>query len=172
MNSIDLCCHWVEWKYTEMKNNHTYTFIYQHGKVKYTWHGFQCLLLLYESVRELRKMHDIAIIVHKIIWLSLLWEMAWNLFRFPEKLRKNHTLHVCFINDPYQERDCERLRQVDSTQAGVVQWLWSSVWKWKVKDWVNFSLTHWGRVMHICVGNLTIIGSDNGLSPGRHQAII
>ena len=25
---------------------------------------------------------------------------------------------------------------------------------------------------HICVGNLTIIGSDNGLSPSRHQAII
>ena len=25
---------------------------------------------------------------------------------------------------------------------------------------------------HICVVNLTIIGSDNGLSPGRHQAII
>ena len=24
----------------------------------------------------------------------------------------------------------------------------------------------------ICVGNLTIIGSDNGLSPGRRQAII
>ena len=33
-------------------------------------------------------------------------------------------------------------------------------------------LTHWGRVMHICVGNLTIFGSDNGLSPGRCQAII
>ena len=25
-------------------------------------------------------------------------------------------------------------------------------------------LTHWGRVTHICVGKLTIIGSDNGLS--------
>ena len=24
---------------------------------------------------------------------------------------------------------------------------------------------------HICAGNLTIIGSDNGLSPGRRQAI-
>ena len=36
--------------------------------------------------------------------------------------------------------------------------------------WEN--LTHWGRVMHICVGNLTIIGSDNGLSPCRRQAII
>ena len=33
-------------------------------------------------------------------------------------------------------------------------------------------LTHWGRVTHICVVNLTIIGSDNGLSPGRRQAII
>ena len=33
-------------------------------------------------------------------------------------------------------------------------------------------LTHWGRVMHICVGKLTIIGSDNGLSPQRRQAII
>ena len=32
--------------------------------------------------------------------------------------------------------------------------------------------THWGRVTHICVGKLTITGSDNGLSPGRRQAII
>ena len=32
-------------------------------------------------------------------------------------------------------------------------------------------LTHWGRVTHVCVGNLAIIGSDNGLSPGRRQAI-
>ena len=31
-------------------------------------------------------------------------------------------------------------------------------------------LTHWGRVTHICVGNLTITGSGNGLSPGRRQA--
>ena len=33
-------------------------------------------------------------------------------------------------------------------------------------------LTHWGRVTHICVDKLTKIGSDNGLSPGRRQAII
>ena len=33
-------------------------------------------------------------------------------------------------------------------------------------------LTHWDRVTHICVSNLTIIGSDNGLSPCRRQAII
>ena len=33
-------------------------------------------------------------------------------------------------------------------------------------------LTHWGRATHICVGKPTSIGSDNGLSPGRRQAII
>ena len=33
-------------------------------------------------------------------------------------------------------------------------------------------LTHGGRVTHICVCYLTIIGSDNGLLPGRHQVII
>ena len=33
-------------------------------------------------------------------------------------------------------------------------------------------LIHWGRVAHICVGKLTIIDSDNGLSAGRRQAII
>ena len=33
-------------------------------------------------------------------------------------------------------------------------------------------LTHWCRVTHICVGKLTIIGSDNGLSPGMCQANI
>ena len=38
-------------------------------------------------------------------------------------------------------------------------------------QWVN-TLTHWGRVKHICVSKLTIIGSDNGLSPRRRQAII
>ena len=42
---------------------------------------------------------------------------------------------------------------------------------------INFSLnftplTHWGWVTHICVSKQTTIGSDNGLSPGRRQAII
>ena len=36
----------------------------------------------------------------------------------------------------------------------------------------NDILTHWGRVTHMCVDKLTIICSNNGLSPGRRQAII
>ena len=34
------------------------------------------------------------------------------------------------------------------------------------------ALTYWDQETHICVGKLTIKGIDNGLSPGRHQAII
>ena len=33
-------------------------------------------------------------------------------------------------------------------------------------------LIHWGWVTHVFVGNLTTIGSDNGLLPYRRQAII
>ena len=34
------------------------------------------------------------------------------------------------------------------------------------------SITHWDRVTKICVGKQTIIGSDNGLSLERRQAIV
>ena len=33
-------------------------------------------------------------------------------------------------------------------------------------------LIHWGRVTHICVSKITIIGLDNALSPDRRQVII
>ena len=33
-------------------------------------------------------------------------------------------------------------------------------------------LIHWYRMKHICISELTITGSDNGLAPGRRQAII
>ena len=38
-------------------------------------------------------------------------------------------------------------------------------------DPTRHTLTHWGWVTHICISKVTI-GSDNGLSPGRRQAII
>ena len=45
--------------------------------------------------------------------------------------------------------------------------LWCGKQKWTTMITGASVLTHWDRVTHICVGNLTIIGSDNG----RHQAI-
>ena len=47
------------------------------------------------------------------------------------------------------------------------------VWKCHLQNVSHFPLvlTHWGRVMHICVSNLITTGSVNGLLPGRHQDI-
>ena len=43
-------------------------------------------------------------------------------------------------------------------------------------SWIDIpdidNLTHWDWVTHICIGKLTIIGSDNGLWFVRRQAII
>ena len=50
-----------------------------------------------------------------------------------------------------------------------------NLWKFRapfIYFFTPWSLTDWGRVTHICVSNLTIIGSDNDLSPDRRQAII
>ena len=49
----------------------------------------------------------------------------------------------------------------------IVSWTFLSV---DIDD--SSVLTQCGRVTHVCVGKLAIIGSDNGLSPGRRQAII
>ena len=62
-------------------------------------------------------------------------------------------LHDIFLFDMYQMADVNQFPQS------------RHVYKYQM-------LTHWGRVMHICVRNLTITGSDNGLSPDRRQAII
>ena len=43
---------------------------------------------------------------------------------------------------------------------------------WFFNTTLTYTWTHWGRVTHICVSRLNIIGSDNGLAPDRRQAII
>ena len=40
----------------------------------------------------------------------------------------------------------------------------SMIWNNRIQWW-----THWCRVTHICVGNLPITDSDNGLAPSRTQ---
>ena len=45
-------------------------------------------------------------------------------------------------------------------------------WWFETPSWSLWRQCNGGfRCKHICVGNLIIIGSDNGLSPGRRQAI-
>ena len=47
-----------------------------------------------------------------------------------------------------------------------------NIWLPYAKSYDINVLTHWGRVTHIRIRKLTTIGSDNGFSPGRRQAII
>ena len=61
----------------------------------------------------------------------------------------------------------------------MVSWAYIAIkYHWSVsstflgKQTRKFLLTQWGRATRICVGKLTNIGSDNGLSPSRRQAII
>ena len=57
-------------------------------------------------------------------------------------------------------------------KSATVAWTHLTHWGQACFSVLGHSLSHWGRVTHICVGNLAIIGSDNGLSPGRRQTII
>ena len=61
------------------------------------------------------------------------------------KIRRSQE-HLLYRENPHTWKD------------GFVYWIWSS--------------THWGRMTHICFSKLTIIGSDNGLSPRKRRAII
>ena len=87
------------------------------------------------------------------------------------------------INYPYISMEYQKYfgNQVISTSRKTyilqIMTLWCVRLFWKkckstiTCDGADAVLTHWGRVTHICVSNLTTIGSVNGLSPGRHQAI-
>ena len=55
-----------------------------------------------------------------------------------------------------------RARPVPLLLVPYYQQPWYWIWR----------ITHWGRATNICVSETIIIGSDNGLSPGRCQAII
>ena len=110
---------------------------------------------------------------------NLRWNLNWNIYIFiQENVFGNVIWKMVAI---FSEPQCVK---------AVIKynfWWWSVHPTNKVKpistetqphfkgslvDLGSTTLTHWGRVTHKCVGNLTIIGSDNGLLPGRRQAII
>ena len=67
--------------------------------------------------------------------------------------------------------------QVSSYWSREKRSLYNRVWLHRVhiydiSTYWSLELTHWGRVTHICASQVTVVGSDNGLSPDRRQAII
>ena len=84
-------------------------------------------------------------------------------------------------NDPYSRNICETIfcgAVITRSIEILYLMMLLSLWHWKYRGWRSGSsyrihhVTHWGRVTHTCVSKLPITGSDNGLSPGRRQAII
>ena len=59
-----------------------------------------------------------------------------------------------------------------NNKATALKGLINPMWSYIFKSGDGLLLTHWGRMTHICVSKINIIGSDNGLSPRRRQAII
>ena len=78
------------------------------------------------------------------------------------------------INPPIQSEKCEASIRIRSNK----KWKLSASFAKSENASIQFKwltgiiLTDWGRVTHICVSKIIIIGSNNGLSPGRRQAII
>ena len=80
--------------------------------------------------------------------------------------RFSFSLRNSIDNNKYYACKCTFIIfQQDMAHKGLTIPMW-------IQNIQCLSLTHWGRVTHICVGKLSIIGSDNGLSPDRRQAII
>ena len=73
-------------------------------------------------------------------------------------------------NPPVKCRDpCENATCPAYPKNTICRWVqWNQQSDTRLDDF----LTHWDQVTHICVGKLTIIGSDNSLSPGQRQAIV
>ena len=122
----------------------------------------------------------------KILITQILWIWSWH---------KNHKIIIVNLKildivyplsftcnrlhtfDPVQVHKCIRITlalwlvMLSWGMRKIGQQSCTNSWKLSVISLAVVTITHWGWVTHICIGNLTIIGSDNGFWPGRRQAI-
>ena len=118
-----------------------------------------------------------------ILFLNLLWasdvQGCWKLW---SKLVQ--AMACCLTAPSHYLNQCWQINSVfighlpEGNFTGNAQdhspWYGVENYQFKTQAYLTgaIELTHWGRVTHIFVIKLTIIGSDNGLLPDRHQAII
>ena len=90
------------------------------------------------------------------------WGSWFNINMSSYQFRKSHCRDKTISQSPYRRNGISNTGKMAS-----LYWMGALVFQTNCSD-----SAHWRRVMHICVSRLDIIGSDKGLSPGRHQAII
>ena len=113
-------------------------------------------------------------------------KMPAEIFRRPSALSCNYAINETAAPGPYATWNIcfvpkDSIATVDSTTHSytiifiliiIINQIESKTGALSSSSNDTYYLTHWGRVEYISVGNLTIIGSDNGLWPGRRQNII
>ena len=126
------------------------------------------------------KTHMINIIFYLLVFLIVTWQshMASHMLVF---------VQIIFVEWRYQTITWTNADLLSLGPAGtkfnwiIIRKYWSSFKKMHIKMlaykwwpfWSSFNvLTYWGRATHICASKLTTIGSVNGFSLGRRQAII
>ena len=99
-----------------------------------------------------------------VAWWSLLALLSWyhvNGVKSVQLIRKLCTRRF-HLSVPHHQINCNEF-------TFEMWWQGSSPHNGHQSD---MPLIHWGRVTHICISKLTILGSDNGLSLFSQQAII
>ena len=78
-----------------------------------------------------------------------------------------------FMKNATENNVCEKVAIVTFI-ATLLIWILSLQMSWTMHYCIitNYDITRWGWVTHIFMSSLTKVGSDNGLSPIWHQAII
>ena len=134
-----------------------------------------CLMCSKEiSVCILPKWYSLALCIYQLLeymqsipWMKYAWQCTliisrggrWPVCRITINIHMRYnTFHACtkHIN----------ANGINIFGAGV-----KCIVPYYARPFPILALTHWGWVMHKCISKVTIIGSDNGLSPGRRQAI-
>ena len=110
--------------------------------------------------------------------------MAFVMIEIPNYYKRRIILQVAYFHANFILRLIEvrvvtltawyRRQHIASESTGIYKInIWTIIWNNGGAYMRHLTLTHWGRMMHICVSKLTIIrGLDNGFLPGRRQAII
>ena len=109
-----------------------------------------------------KPLHKPALIYYEVMRYSLEDNSAWNApdsnhEKVLENITHNHSAMILSLKDLAKQT-------LHNSVTFTLHNGWTPVGR--------KPLTHLGRVTHIRVGNLTIIGPDNGLLPSRRQAII
>ena len=126
--------------------------------------------------RSLQARWVVAIETVHLLWRNHMQSRPQNHMRWPVSLNEINVKINQLCPSDIMWRHCSSSAEVLAYCLTVPSLTWTNVDFSLVKFYgihhLGMLLTHWGRLTHICVSKLTIIGSDNGLSPGRRQAII